>query len=72
MIGFISAEDTVVVIALSITVQSRKSLIISSCVVKGDSHCTISEVRRRGWESSDSRDWVGVGSAVPNCHQDHR
>lgn len=36
--GFISAGDIIMIIALSIIVQSKKSLIISPCVVKVDSH----------------------------------
>ena len=38
MMGFISAGDIIMIIALSIIVQSKKSLIISPCVVKVDSH----------------------------------
>ena len=43
MRGFISAGDIIMIIALSIIVQSKKSLIISLCVVKVDSHCRTRE-----------------------------
>ena len=54
--GFISAGDIIIMIALSILLQSKKSLVISPCVVKVDSHCRTREGMRGGWESSDGRD----------------
>lgn len=72
MMGFISAGDIIMIIALSIIVQSKKSLIILPSVVKVDSHCRTRKGMRGGWQSSEGRAQVELGAAVPSCHHDHR
>lgn len=70
--GFISAGDIIMIIALSIIVQSKKSLIILPSVVKVDSHCRTRKGMRGGWQSSEGRAQAELGAAVPSCHHDHR